>query len=158
MAKLILGEALRTIDERFRLSVPAELLALLGAEEGQCLLAKERPGCLSLWSAARWKARAASEQGLIEQKFVANRLDARLDDLQRLGRLLSTRHRELRLAGRGRLVLPEGFREFLDVEPGEPVVVIGAAICIELWHPGKWREQVGEEMPQFRQLLESLVG
>ena len=34
-----------------------------------------------------------------------------------LGRLLSTRHRTVQLAGRGRLLIPEGFREFLGVEP-----------------------------------------
>ena len=35
-----------------------------------------------------------------------------MERVQMLGRLLSTRHRNVRLAGRGRLVIPEGFRIF----------------------------------------------
>ena len=158
MDKLILGEAVRTLDERYRISIPPELMDLLDAASGQCILAKERPGCLSLWNANRWQDRLSGEIGLIEQKVVARRLDARLDEVQRLGRLLSTRHRPVQLAGRGRLVLPEGFREFLSVEPGATIIITGAAVCIELWHPMQWQQHIGEEMPTFRRLLDTLVG
>jgi MraZ protein len=78
--------------------------------------------------------------------------------VQRLGRLLSTRHKEVQLAGRGRLVLPEGFREFLGVEPGGEAMLVGAAVCVEIWQPEKWRIYVGEEMPAFRKLLDELSG
>ena len=158
MDKLILGEATRTLDERYRLSLPTELFETLAAEGGRCILAKERPGALSLWNAAIWQERINEGVGLIGQKILARRLDARLDEVQRLGRLLSTRHREVQLAGRGRLVVPEGFREFLAVEPGGSVMVIGAAVCVEIWRPEAWHAYVGEQMPQFRTLLETLVG
>ena len=39
--------------------------------------------------------------------------------VQLLGRLLSTRHREVELSGRGRLLIPKSFREFLAVKPDE---------------------------------------
>lgn len=155
---LILGEATRSIDARFRLSLPPEMAAMLAAEKGDCILAKERPGCLSLWNAATWHARQDEGVQLVVSKILARRLDAKLDDVQRLGRLLSTRHRPVQLAGRGRLVVPDGFREFLGVEAGEMVMIIGAAVCIEVWHPEKWRSYVGEQMPNFRQLLDTLVG
>jgi MraZ protein len=158
MDTLILGEATRTLDERYRLSLPQELADAVAAAEGKCILAKERPGCLSLWNAVNWQERMNEGIGLIGQKILARRLDARLDDVQRLGRLLSTRQREVQLAGRGRLVVPDGFREFLGVEPGGTVIVIGAAVCVELWHPEYWQAYVGEQMPQFRALLEGLVG
>lgn len=48
--QFILGEYSRTLDERYRLSVPSELGDLLTAESTDCILAKERAGCLSLWS------------------------------------------------------------------------------------------------------------
>ncbi len=158
MEKLILGEATRTLDERHRLSVPPEMVDALAAQPDRLVLAKERPGCLSLWNDETWKARLEEGVGLVEQKILARRLDARLDEVQRLGRLLSTRHTDVQLAGRGRLVVPEGFREFLGVEPGGNVMVIGAAVCVELWHPDRWQQYVGDEMPTFRQLLERLVG
>jgi MraZ protein len=60
------------------------------------------------------------------------------------------------LAGRGRLLIPEGFREFLGVEPGKEVMVIGAAVCIEIWHPEKWINYIEGKMPSFRKLLNTL--
>jgi transcriptional regulator MraZ len=158
MVRLILGESTRTLDQRYRLSIPPELAELLAPESGECILAKERPGCLSLWNVALWKARLAAGVQLVESKIEAGRLEGRVEEVQRLGRLLSTRHRDVQLAGRGRLVLPEGFREFLGVEPGGETMVVGAAVCVEIWHPEKWSGYVGEEMPAFRQLLDQLSG
>lgn len=158
MGPLILGESVRVVDERFRVSIPPELVEMLAVVRGECILAKERPGCLSLWNASDWKDRLASEIAILEQKVVSRRLDTRLVDVQRLGRMLSTRHRPVTLAGRGRLAIPEGFREFLEIEPGGELVVVGAALCIELWQPVQWRTHVGEEMPEFRKLLDALIG
>jgi MraZ protein len=156
--KLILGEAARTIDERYRLSLPAELLGPLDAKKGACILAKEQPGCLSLWSAATWQGRLEEGVRLVESKILARRLDGRLEEVQRLGRLLSTRHTPIQLAGRGRIVVPDGFREFLAVEPGGTVMIVGAAVCVEIWRPDRWHEYVGREMPEFRGLLDRLIG
>lgn len=158
MEKLILGEATRTLDDRYRMSVPPELVEALAAPDARLILAKERPGCLSLWNEAAWKTRLEEGVELVERKILARRLDDRLEEVQRLGRLLSTRHTPVQLAGRGRLVVPEGFREFLGIEPGGDVMVIGAAVCVEIWHPDPWREYVGLQMPEFRELLERLVG
>jgi MraZ protein len=156
--QLILGEATRTIDTRFRLSLPPEMAHQLAAGKGNCILAKERPGCLSLWNAATWQTRLDEGVQLVVSKILARRLDTKLGDVQRLGRLLSTRHRPVQLAGRGRLVIPDGFREFLGVEPGGTVMVVGAAVCVEIWQPEKWQTYVGDQMPDFRQLLDSLAG
>lgn len=158
MEKLIVGEATRSIDQRYRLSIPPDLVEALAAEEGRCFLAKERPGCLSLWDVATWQSRLDEGVALVESKILARRLDGRLEDVQRLGRLLSTRHTEVQLAGRGRLVVPDGFREFLGVEPGGEVMIVGAAVCVELWHPERWNEYVGQEIPGFRELMDQLVG
>jgi MraZ protein len=152
---LLLGESTRSIDERFRISIPAELVELLD-RDGRCILAKERPGCLSLWSAAEWKCKLDVSVELVRTKLEAGKLEGRFEEVQRLGRLLSTRHREAELAGRGRLLIPEGFREFLNVDAGGEVVIVGAAICLEIWHPTRWREYLEEQMLEFRGLLDRL--
>lgn len=157
MNQLILGEATRALDERYRLSIPPEMLDVLSANQGDFILAKERPGCLSLWSAANWPSRLEESVKIVESKILARRLDTQLDEVQRLGRLLSTRHRPVKLAGRGRLIVPEGFREFLGVEAGGTVAILGAAVCVEIWHPQKWHQYLGENMPVFGQLLDRLV-
>ena len=156
--EFILGEAARSLDERYRVSLPALLCKLVTKQSAECILAKERPGCLSLWSRVKWQAKLDDGVDLVRGKMQTGRLEGRIEDVQQLGRLLSTRHRTVQLAGRGRLAIPEGFREFLAVEPGEEVLVVGAAVCVELWHPSRWLEYVETHMPDFRQLLEGLAG
>ncbi len=155
--EFILGEHPRTLDERYRLSVPQELIDQLMDEEGtSCVMAKERPGCLSLWKAADWQEKMETGVDLIKNKMRAGRLEDRVSQLQLFGRLLSTRHRTVHFSGRGRLVIPEGFREFLKVEPGNEVVVIGAAVCVELWQPEAWFQYLERRIPQFRKLFDRL--
>jgi len=152
----ILGEYLRSVDDRYRLSIPAELADPLTVGGADCILAKERSGCLSLWSAGQWQQRLDSGVQLVQAKIEAGRLEGRIEDVQLLGRLLSTRHRTVQLAGRGRLVLPEGFREFLGVDAGGDVMLIGAAVCVELWRPDEWLAYLRDRMPQFGKLLDEL--
>jgi len=155
--QFILGEFQRTLDERHRLSVPKELGDLLTADSAECVLAKERPGCLSLWNAEAWKGRFEEGVEWVKQKMLKGKLDDQMGDVQLLGRLLSTRHMQVQLAGRGRLLIPEGFREFLGVDRGGEVLVVGAAVCIEIWSPPQWLEYLQRRMPKFRRLLEKLA-
>lgn len=150
----ILGEYHRLLDERYRVSIPTALVQALGSVE--LLLVKERPGALSLWNAPRWEPPSHQDLQLIASKMQAGRLVDRVGDVQRWGRLLSTRQRTIQLAQRGRLLIPEGFREFLGVEPGGGLMVVGAALCVEIWHPESWREHLSAEIARFRDLEESL--
>lgn len=154
---LILGEFRRTLDERFRLSIPAELIEPLTHDGTQCVLAKERPGSLSLWNASSWGTRLEDDIQIVKSKLQGRKLQARMENVQGLGRLLSTRHKNVQLAGRGRLLVPEGFREFLGIEAGGEVMVVGAAVCVEIWHPNDWIAYLRENMPHFGTLLNELV-
>lgn len=156
-AELLIGEFVRSLDERHRLAMPTELSGPLLARGDRCVIAKEREGCLSLWSAAVWEPRIDSAVEVVRSKLRAGLLAQRVGEVQQLGRLLSTRHRPVTLAGRGRLVVPEGFRDFLGVPPGGELVVVGAAVCVELWRPDAWRTFVAAEMPQFRDRFEQLT-
>jgi MraZ protein len=156
-SSLILGEFRRTVDDRFRLSVPQELIEPLDPIDNQLMMVKERPGCVSLWNHQIWQAKLETDIGIVASKLKANRMIARQGELQQLGRLLSTRHRPVPLAGRSRLVIPDGFREFLMIEPSTDVLVVGAAICIEIWQIAAWRECLNEQIPRFGELLQRLA-
>jgi MraZ protein len=156
-AELLIGEFSRTLDDRYRLSLPPELVEPLTAAGGRMVLAKERAGCLSLWSAAVWKPRIDAAVDVVRSKMQAGLLTQRVGQLQDLGRLLSTRHKLVTLGDRGRLVVPEGFREFLAVEPGTDLLVVGAAVCVELWQPAAWTAFVTSEMPEFRRRIDDLT-
>ena len=155
-AEFLLGEFPRSLDDRYRISLPSEMQDAfpVGCE---CILAKERPGCLSLWLADAWQAKWDAGMDILRGKLRAGKLEGRWEEVQQLGRLLSTRHKNVSLAERGRLVIPEGFREFLAVDPGGEVMVVGAAVCLELWQPAAWHAFLGERMPEFRKLFDQLT-
>ncbi|MGL4595091.1 MAG: division/cell wall cluster transcriptional repressor MraZ [Thermoguttaceae bacterium] len=152
----LLGEFSRKLDDRFRLTLPGEFEEVFQPENGRCVIAKERPGCLSLWKEDIWKTKLDARVDLVQQRLKLGDLEQKMPQLQVLGRLLSTRHREVQLAERSRLLIPEGFREFLGIEPKKEVMVVGAAVCIEIWHPEKWFQYVEGEIPEFRNLLDTL--
>ncbi len=154
---LITGEFKRTLDDRFRLSLPGELAGLVSDDQGETIVVKERFGCLSLWAARQWQDRIDSGVDLIRQKIQAGRMQERWSEVQRLGRLLSTRQTTVKLANRSRLLIPEGFRGFLGVEPNEEVMIVGAVICLEIWNPAAWLETLKEDMPQFNPLFKELT-
>lgn len=153
----ITGEVKRTLDDRFRLSLPNEMATAVTDAEGQTILAKERYGCISLWRAADWQQRIDSGVEIIQQKIRSGRMEQRWSEVQKLGRLLSTRSRQVRLANRSRLLVPEGYREFLDVGPNQEVMIVGAVICVEIWNPTAWLETLREEMPSFGPLFRDLT-
>ena len=156
--KLILGEFRRKLDERHRLLIPKPLADPLLADSAECILAKERPGCLSLWPARNWLAKLDKGVAWIEEKLRHEKLEDEVGRVQLFGRLFSTRQTTVQLAGRGRLLIPEGFREFLGVEPGQnEVMIVGAAVCVEIWNPAEWLEHLKRQIPKFRRLFDHLT-
>jgi MraZ protein len=156
-ADFIQGEVKRTIDDRFRLTLPPEMAQAVTDEDGHTIVTKERYGCLSLWKQEEWQSRLDRGVEVIRSKIDAGAMDQRWNEVQRLGRLLSTRSRTVQIANRSRLVVPEGFREFLDVPAGSEVMVVGAVICVEIWNPRAWLETLREDMPDFGSMFKDLV-
>ncbi len=152
----ISGEFRRTIDDRFRIGLPLEFVSAVCDAQGESILVKERAGCVSLWRRDEWERRLQDGVALIHQKIRAGRMEQRWNDVQRFGRLLSSRFTMVKLADRGRLLIPEGFREFLDAPTGADVMVVGAAICLEIWNVSAWRAALADEMPQFDPLFQQL--
>ncbi len=155
--KLITGEIKRRLDYRFRVSLPLEMATAITDEQGETILSKEQYGCLSLRKAVDWQHRLEQGVGLIEQKIQTGRMERRWGDVQRLGRLLSTRFRTVKLTNRSRLLIPEGYREFLDVEPNQEVMIVGAAVCVEIWNPAAWMDVLKQDMPAFGPLFQDLA-
>jgi MraZ protein len=152
----ISGEARRTIDDRYRITLPAEMADLVADADGNCILAKERAGCLSVWNATDWRKRIDDGVAILKMRIQAGKMESRWTEVQRLGRLLSTRSKTVALANRSRLLIPDGFREFLDVPVNQDVMIVGAAICVEIWNPSAWLETLRQDMPEFGPLFTDL--
>ena len=99
--RLILGEFRRKLDERHRLLIPKPLADPLTAESPECILAKERPGCVSLWPATRWQAQLEKGVAWIEEKLRREKLEDEIGRVQLFGRLFSTRHTRSNWRGGG---------------------------------------------------------
>jgi MraZ protein len=136
--------------------LPGEFKELFKPKDEKCVIAKEQSGCISLWDAEQWKTEHDARVELVFERLKLGDLNRKKVDLQKFGRLLSTRHKEIQHDGKGRLVLPEGFREFLDVEPGKEVMVVGAISCIELWKPERWFEYVETNIAEYGTLMDTL--
>jgi len=155
--KFIEGEFSRTVDDRYRLTLPDEFKDVFKPEAGKCVIVKESPGCLSLWDENTWKQQHHARIEIVRQRYETGYLAGNMSDLQRFGRLLSARYRHIQLADRARFLLPEGFREFLAVEPKNDVMIVGAIFCIEIWNPQKWIPYIEGDMQQFGSVLEGLL-
>jgi len=152
----ITGEFTRTLDDRYRVAIPPPLAEPLTKGQYHCVLVKERAGCLSLWNKEEWDRLFQDRMKLIEHRLGLGDLDRRIAQVQSLGRLLSTRYREVELAGKNRLLIPEGFREFLGAEPGGEVILVGAAVCVEIWKPEAWLQYLSRRMAGFNKLFAEL--
>ncbi len=158
--EIILGEFHCKLDGRYRVSIPGELGQLLKVPSPQYMLAKERPGCISLWNRQVWRAKVDVRVDLAKQKVRAGMHDESIGQVQLLGRLLSTRHENVELDAKDRLLIPKSFREFLGALPGKEgkgLMVVGAAVCVEIWSPPAWIEYLHRRMPSFRKLVNKLA-
>ena len=152
----ITGEVKRNLDDRFRLTLPSEMVESIRNSDNEAILVKEQYGCLSLWQAETWEEQFEQGVALLRQKMQTGRMNQRWSDVQRLGRLLSTRDRKVKFMNRSRLLIPEGFREFLDVSAGQEVMIVGAVICVEIWNPEAWMQMLHQDMPEFGPMFKEL--
>jgi len=163
--EIIIGEFRCRLDSRHRVPIPPDFDKWLTGSSPELVLAKERPGCLSLWNQAFWEAKVNARIKLVKAKVEQGFQDDRIGQVQLFGRLLSTRHENAGLDKQRRLTIPKSFRDFLGVRPrtsGEAdqqqgnVMVVGAAVCVELWNPTAWLNHLQERMPKFRRLVDRL--
>ena len=156
-ATFILGESVRRIDDRYRLTLPPKLAeSILAEQDVTCKLAKERLGALSLWKQETWQERVEPGIAVVEQKVRGGWMPAQVAEVQQFARLLSTRSGDVTVSAAGRLVIPEEFREFLGVKVPGDCVVVGAGLCIEIWNPESWHEYLKQETGTFGALFEKL--
>ena len=84
---LLLGEFRRTLDQRYRLAVPEAFLPGLDLGDGECVLAKERVGCLSLWNPVVWLGKVDMWIAMATDKIAKGVHDRSIGEVQRGQRL-----------------------------------------------------------------------
>ena len=120
---LVKGEYKHSIDAKGRLAMPAKLRDELGE---RFTVTKGLDGCLAVYPEKEWESLEDRIRALgngekarrVKRYYFANAFDAQLD-------------------AQGRILIPEGMREFADLQ--KDVVVIGQLDHAEIWNSEKWR-------------------
>jgi len=156
---VIIGEFRRVLDERHRVALPPEVVQFLGSDTAHAVLAKERDGCLSLWKPEAWNQHFDKFMKNLTHRVRENFFESRrIPEVQRVARLISTRAKPIQLGQRGRLLIPEGFREFLAVQPNTELMVIGAGVCVEIWRPAAWLDYLKSDLESFNTIFREVAG
>jgi MraZ protein len=124
---MFLGQYERTLDDKSRLAIPAEIRAGLGTG---AVLTRSFDTCLCIYPAARWEALARAVDDLPQV-----RSEARV-----LARSLFGGAVPCEFDRQGRVVLPAFLREHAGIN-GDAVIV-GVNSRVEVWSKDAWlREQ-----------------
>lgn len=120
---LLTGEFFHTVDSKGRVFVPAKIRESLG---DSFILARSVDGCLSLYDMTEW--------GKITDKL------ALLPDSQTrpIKRFLFTFASETVPDSQGRIVIPQGLREYAAIE--KDVAVLGVGDHAEIWRLDRWND------------------
>jgi MraZ protein len=125
------GSHLHTIDEKGRVSIPAEMRKASG---DIFVLSRGFDQCLNLHPLEEW--------ALVEREL--RELRQTSADARRYVRQMMKTVRRLVVDGHGRVTIPQWHREFAGLETD--VLINGALDHIELWNPGRYEayEEAGE--------------
>lgn len=147
------GEFVHQLDEKARFKLPAKLANLFELELGrQCVMMKMPEQCLAIYPARVWQVEF---QRILSASGPAMPGSA---DYRALTRILGANSMEVIIGAQGRVAVPDVFRSYLGVEPGENVVVVGAGVRIELWAESAWRQKQASDMANYAGIIERLSG
>lgn len=138
---MFLGQYERTLDEKGRLAIPAELRTALGSG---AVLTRSFDNCLCIYPAGRWEALARAVDDLPQVR----------SEVRDLARSLFGGAVSCEFDRQGRVVVPAFLREHAGLT-GDAVVV-GVHSRVEIWDRDAWlREQqrFGTEGPRLAEAL-----
>ncbi len=141
MAEFI-GTHIHTLDEKGRVSVPAQFRRLLTGED--LYLNRELDNCLVLYQAEKWEQ--------IREGF--EKLSRSNRQHRRFLRWVGAKLRPLTVDAQGRIAIPADMQDAAGIR-GE-VMFLGQFDRIELWDPQKYEAYMGNEEESFEDIAETL--
>ena len=123
---MFLGQYDRTIDDKGRLAIPAELRSEMGSG---AVLTRSFDTCLCIYPAAKWESLVHAIEDLPDVRT----------EVRTLARAFFGGAVPCELDRQGRLIVPPFLREFAGLN-GEAIVV-GVNSKIEIWAKEQWLQQ-----------------
>jgi MraZ protein len=142
-----LGEYICKLDAKGRLTVPAGLKKQLDNEGKEGFVVNRGfEGCLGLYPNGDWQAVAAK----------LNKLNLFVAKNRAFVRKFQNGATKLDMDGNGRILLPKDLMSFGDIS--KEVVLFAYADRIEIWDRARYNELMSEEMDDFAELAEDVMG
>jgi MraZ protein len=138
---MFLGQYERSLDEKSRVAIPAELRAGLGTG---AVITRSFDNCLCIYPAARWEVLASALDDLPQV-----RSEARI-----LARSLFGGAVPCEFDRQGRIVVPAFLREHAGIS-GE-VIIVGVNSLVEIWSREAWLQEQQRFEKEGAQLAEAL--
>jgi len=130
------GQHEHSLDDKGRVILPKPYRDALA--DGM-FLTQGLEGCLWLFPAARWEQ--------ISERLAST--DLTVTSSRLLERLIYPGV-ETMLDRQGRIPIPQSLREFAELAPAHPVMVLGVKDRIELWKPETWRAHSREILAHLK--------
>ena len=141
---MFMGEYNHTIDAKGRLIVPAKFREILG---DNFIVTKGLDGCLFVYPNDEWTR--------FEEKLKSLPLTNK--NARQFTRFFLAGAAACEVDKQGRILLPQGLREFASLE--KDVVLVGVASRIEIWSRERWDESMNTydgDMDEVAENMESL--
>jgi MraZ protein len=138
---MFLGQYERSLDEKSRVAIPAELRAGLGTG---AVITRSFDNCLCIYPAARWEVLSSALDD-----FPQVRSEARI-----LARSLFGGAVPCEFDRQGRIVVPAFLREHAGIS-GE-VIIVGVNSLVEIWSREAWVQEQQRFEKEGAQLAEAL--
>jgi MraZ protein len=136
------GKHVHTLDEKGRVSVPAQFRRHIAGEEMYLNLGMD--GCLELYPAEKWQALRESlgrlSRGQSRQRFFLRRFAGNL--------------RPVSLDAQGRIGIPAELQAMAGIR--DTVVFLGQLDTIEIWAPDRLEAAMGREDVSYEEVAEGL--
>lgn len=140
MKDTLTGEYFHTVDAKGRLFVPAKLRESLGES---FMIARNPDGCLSLYDNEGWQR-------------LTDKLSQFPDSVTRpVRRFLFTFAAEAVPDAQGRIILPQGLREYAGIQ--REIAILGVGDHAEIWDRDKWESmKSGEDAANIDKMMREL--
>ncbi len=139
---MFMGEYNHTIDAKGRLIIPSRFREQLGSE---FVVTKGLDGCLFVYPNEEWAR--------IEEKLKSVPLTAK--DARRFSRFFFAGAASCELDRQGRILLPQGLREYAGLQ--KDIVLAGVLSRIEIWDRDRWQNvNTYEDMDEAAEYMAEL--
>jgi MraZ protein len=117
------------LDSKGRLILPAPLRGAF--ETKRAVVSHYLERCLAIWTPELFDHYLAA----------AELMEVYGQEGRNLARSLSAHSSEVEFDGQWRVTVPPAMRNYAELEPDQPVTVVGANNRVELWRPSRWKEK-----------------